>query len=324
MRWGYEIMANKKLNIKEFIIQNNTYIIFLILFIVCSVLSENFLTVMNLRNILLQQAAPIVVAIGMLFVVLTGGIDLAVGSIMALGAALTAILISNFHMNFILAILISMVVGLCLGFATGALVAYARMQGFIASLAMMTIARGTAFVVTNGTPVKLEKGTLDLLVKKELGYPIIIAAVLLVIILALVQKYTAYGRIVIAVGSNKTAVELAGIPVKRYLISVYALSGTLAALAGVFVASRSNTGSATIGSGQELDAITACVIGGASLSGGRGSIAKTVSGALVLALIGNIMNLMAVPSYPQDIIKGFIIIAAVLMQLVTEKSEKTV
>lgn len=317
-------MTNKKFNIKEFIIQNNTYIIFLILFIVCSVLSENFLTVMNLRNILLQQAAPIVVAIGMLFVVLTGGIDLAVGSIMALGAALTAILISNFHMNFILAILISMVVGLCLGFATGALVAYARMQGFIASLAMMTIARGTAFVVTNGTPVKLEKGTLDLLVKKELGYPIIIAAVLLVIILALVQKYTAYGRIVIAVGSNKTAVELAGIPVKRYLISVYALSGTLAALAGVFVASRSNTGSATIGSGQELDAITACVIGGASLSGGRGSIAKTVSGALVLALIGNIMNLMAVPSYPQDIIKGFIIIAAVLMQLVTEKSEKTV
>lgn len=317
-------MTNKKFNIKEFIIQNNTYIIFLILFIVCSVLSENFLTVMNLRNILLQQAAPIVVAIGMLFVVLTGGIDLAVGSIMALGAALTAILISNFHMNFILAILISMVVGLCLGFATGALVAYARMQGFIASLAMMTIARGTAFVVTNGTPVKLEKGTLDLLVKKELGYPIIITAVLLVIILALVQKYTACGRIVIAVGSNKTAVELAGIPVKRYLISVYALSGTLAALAGVFVASRSNTGSATIGSGQELDAITACVIGGASLSGGRGSIAKTVSGALVLALIGNIMNLMAVPSYPQDIIKGFIIIAAVLMQLVTEKSEKTV
>jgi len=319
-----ENKTKRKIDIKKSLIQNNTYLIFLILFVVCCVLSQNFLTVMNLRNIALQQAAPICVAIGMLFVILTGGIDLSVGSVMAFGAAFTAILIRDFHLPFIIAILISIIVGLLFGIFTGVLVAYTGMQGFVASLAMMTIARGVAFVLTNGTPIKLEKGGLDLLVRKELFFPIIIIAIIIVIIFALIQKFTAFGRIVIAVGSNGTAVELAGIRVRRYLIMVYGLSGLLAALAGIFIAARSSTGSATVGTGQELDAITACVIGGASLAGGKGSVIKTVMGALVLALIGNIMNLMAVPSYPQDIIKGFIIIAAVLLQLATERSEKTI
>lgn len=310
--------------IQQLLIQNNTYIIFVILFVVCCLLSENFLTVMNLRNIALQQAAPICVAIGMLFVILTGGIDLSVGSVMAFGAALTAILIRDFSMNLFLAILISVAAGLLMGIFIGVLVAYTKMQGFVASLAMMTIARGMAFVLTNGTPIKLERGSLDLLVKKELFFPIIIITVILVLVFWFIQKYTAFGRIVIAVGSNEITVELAGICVKRYLISVYAISGFLSALAGIFVAARTSTGSATVGMGQELDAITACVIGGASLAGGKGFVIKTVVGALVLALIGNIMNLMAVPSYPQDIIKGFIIIAAVLLQIVTERSEKTV
>lgn len=157
----------KKRRIRQLFIQNNTYIIFIILFIVCCLLSENFLTVMNLRNIALQQAAPICVAIGMLFVILTGGIDLSVGSVMAFGAALTAILIRDFSMNLFLAILISLAAGLLMGTFIGVLVAYTKMQGFVASLAMMTIARGMAFVLTNGTPIKLEKGYLDLLVKKD-------------------------------------------------------------------------------------------------------------------------------------------------------------
>lgn len=319
-------MTNEKKgnNIKSFLISNNTYIIFLVLFIVCCVLSSNFLTAMNIRNIGLQQAAPICVAIGMLFVILTGGIDLSVGSVMAFGAAVSAIMIRDYKMPVAAAILIALVCGLAFGLFTGILVAYANMQGFVASLAVMTIARGAAFVLTNGTPIKLDKGTLDVLVSRDNLFPIILMTIAIIILFALVQHYTSYGRIVIAVGSNSTAVELAGIRVKRYLVSVYAISGVLAALAGVFVAARSSTGSATVGVGQELDAIAACVIGGASLAGGKGFVVKTVVGALVLALIGNIMNLMAVPSYPQDIIKGFIIIAAVLLQVATDKSEKTI
>lgn len=319
-------MANEKKDnkLKRFFISNNTYIIFFLLFIVCCVLSTNFLTSMNIRNIALQQAAPICVSIGMLFVILTGGIDLSVGSIMAFGAAASAIMIRDYKLPVFAAILAALLCGLVYGLFTGVLVAYANMQGFVASLAVMTIARGAAFVLTKGTPIKLDKGTIDILVSKEKMFPIIIITILIIILFALIQKYTAYGRIVIAVGSNSTAVELAGIRVRRYLVSVYAISGVLAALGGVFVAARSSTGSATVGTGQELDAIAACVIGGASLAGGKGFVVKTVIGALVLALIGNIMNLMAVPSYPQDIIKGFIIIAAVLLQVATDKSEKTV
>lgn len=310
--------------VKNFLINNNTYIIFLLLFIISSILSDTFFTSMNIRNILLQQAGPILVATGMLFVVLTGGIDLSVGSVMAIGAAVSAILIRDTGMHFIPAIFLAMLVGMLFGLFTGILVAYAKFQGFVASLATMTIARGTAFVLTNGTPIKLEDGTLNNLVKKQNMFPIIIIAIIIIIVFALIQKFTAWGRIVIATGSNHTAVELAGIRTKRYLLSVYAVSGVLSALAGVFIAARSSTGSATVGMGQELDAIAACVIGGASLAGGKGFVVRTVIGGLVLALIGNIMNLMAVPSYPQDIIKGFIIIAAVLLQVITNKSERTV
>lgn len=140
-------MENKKksgLSFTKFLIQNNTYIIFAILFIVCCVLSSNFLTIMNLKNIALQQAAPILVALGMLFVVVTGGIDLSVGSVMAFGASFTAILIKNMNVPFLLAILAAMVLSMAMGCFTGVLVAYAKMQGFVASLAMMTIARGVA------------------------------------------------------------------------------------------------------------------------------------------------------------------------------------
>lgn len=314
----------KSFNIKNFLIQNNTYIIFLGLVIICAVLSGTFLTVMNIRNIALQQAGPICVVLGMLFVILTGGIDLSVGSVMALGSATAAYLIVSKDMNFVAAIFLTLVVGLIAGIATGLLVAYANFQGFVASLAMMTMARGAALVITKGTPIKMETDTLATLVNRNYAYPMLIIIISLIILFFLIQKFTAYGRIVIALGSNIKAVELAGIRVKKYLVSVYAISGILAALGGIFIAARASTGSGTIGQGQELDAIAACVIGGASLAGGKGEIFKAVVGALVLALISNIMNLMAVPAYPQDIIKGIIIVVAVLLQLVTDKADTAV
>ena len=315
---------NAKFDLTRFLVRNNTYIIFIILFIICCILSDSFLTGMNLRNILLQQAAPILVALGMLFVVMTGGIDLSVGSVMAFGASVTALLIRDMGVPLVPAMFAAIALSIAMGLFTGILVAYAHMQGFVASLAMLTIARGIAYVITNASPITVGPGSLDLLVSKNLSYPIIWLAIAAIVIFAIVSRYTFFGRIVMAVGSNETAVELAGIRVKKYLVAVYSLSAAMAALAGIFVAARTVTGSATIGDGQELDAITACVIGGASLSGGKGSVVKSVVGALVLALIGNIMNLMSVPTYPQDIIQGFIIVGAVLMQLMMEKSEKTV
>lgn len=314
----------KKFNWKEFIINNNTFLILLLLIIISAVLSETFLTPMNLRNILLQQAGPILVAIGLLYVILAGGIDLSVGSLMALGATVSALLITDIGLHFSVSIGIAVIVGLLFGIFSGFLVAYTGIQGFVATLATMTIARGIAFVITEGRPVRVESNTIDLLVSKDLMYPIIFITILLIIIFTIVQRYTGFGRKIVAIGSNETAVKLAGVRTKLYVMSTYAISGALAALAGVFIAARSSTGSATVGMGQELDAIAAVVIGGASLMGGRGFVLNTVAGALILGLIGNIMNLMAVPSYPQDIIKGAIIIAAVLLQIATSKKERTI
>ena len=179
-------------------------------------------------------------------------------------------------------------------------------------------------MITRGAPIRLDKATLGTLVNKEYLYPVLFIVVILIAAFVFIQKYTAYGRIIIAIGSNSKSVELAGIHVKKYLVSVYAISGLMSALGGVIIAARSSTGSATIGQGQELDAIAACVIGGASLAGGKGNVTKAVIGALVLALISNIMNLCAVPAYPQDVIKGIIIILAVLLQLMTDRTESTV
>lgn len=305
----------------RFLLDNNTYIIFLALFLICCFMSDKFFSYLNLRNILLQQAGPILVSIGMLMVILTGGIDLSVGSVMAVGSSLTAVLMRDAGISWGLSIVIAVFCGLILGAFTGTLVAYLNFQGFVASLAVMTIARGIAYTITNATPVSLKNGTLNSLTSKNFGYPIIWITLLVIVSFIIVEKYTAYGRIVVAVGSNAEAVKLSGIRVKRYILSVYVISSVLATLAGVFVAARSNVGNSTIGEGQELDAIAACVIGGASLAGGKGSVTKTVIGALTLALIGNIMNLLSVPAYPQRIIKGFIIIIAVLLQVITDKSE---
>ena len=304
------------------LLDNNTYIIFLALFIICCLLSDKFFSYLNLRNILLQQVSPILVALGMLMVILTGGVDLSVGSVMALGSSLTAVLSTQIGIDWRVAILITLAAGIVMGAFTGFLVAYCNFQGFVASLAVMTIARGLAYTITNATPVNLESNTLNTLTSRDLGYPVIIITALVFIVFIIIEKYTVYGRIVIAVGSNSEAVKLSGIRVKRYLLSVYVISGFLSMLAGIFIAARSNVGNSTIGEGQELDAIAACVIGGASLAGGKGSVTKTAIGALTLALIGNIMNLLSVPAYPQEIIMGFIIIVAVFLQVFTDRGKE--
>jgi ribose transport system permease protein len=311
-------------DIKTFLIQNNTYFILLLLVVVSSLLTSDFLTSMNIRNIFLQQSGPICMAIGMLFVILTGGIDLAVGSYMAFGVSMMGVLLVNHNISLGASILITLILGFILGGVTGILVAYANMQGFIASLAMMTVARGISYVLTVGVPIRLPLGSIDTLVAKAANYPIFFIAGVIIILFMGIQRYTTYGRLVIACGSNRNAVELAGIRVRRYITSVYAVSALLSVFAGMVAAARVSTASPNLGSGMELNAIAACAIGGASLAGGVGSVFKTVAGVLVLALIGNVMNLLSVPPYPQDIIKGIIIILAVLLQLATSKTERTV
>lgn len=318
-------MEKKKINIKDFLIDNNTYVIFLVLFVICAALSKTFLDPANLMNILLQQSGPILIALGMLFVVLTGGIDLSVGAVTALSSCCAYVLMRDHSTPFILAFLAALVVGMLVGLVNGILVAYGKMQGFVTTLATLSVGNGAALIVSSGAPVRCSNVPEVLAMSsRDYGYPIVIGCIIIVIIMAFVQNYTAYGRIIIACGSNKMAVQLAGINVKKYVCSCYVVSGLMAAIAGMFMASRTQTAASTLGSGGELNAIAACVIGGASLAGGKGSVIKAVIGAFIIALINNIMNLKGVPAYPQEIVKGCIIIAAVLLQISTERDDTAV
>ena len=320
-------MSEKKASSKilNFIITNNTYLILVLLFVVCSVASEHFLTLSNLVNICQQYAGTVIVSIGMLFVILTGGIDLSVGSVMALGSVFTAYAMVNLDMPIVAAVAVTLLLGIACGLFTGFLVAKANIAAFVASLAMMTICRGVAYMISNGTPINTPTGTISKLGTARI-FPFLTWLTMIAVIVVAVSCFflnkTAYGRTVIMIGSNQEAVHLAGIRVKPHIVSVYAISGFCSALGGVIAASRTGIGSGAVGQGLELDCIAACVIGGASLSGGSGSSLKTVVGVLVLALIGNIMNLLAVPSYPQDVIKGIIIILAVLLQQGTSRIKK--
>ena len=307
----------------HFLLKYNTIFIFVVLLVVSSIASKAFFTERNIFNLLRQMAGIGIVSMGMLLVILTAGIDLSVGSMMALASVLSAHFL--FSMPLPLSIILTILTGVALGSVSGFLVSNRRMAPFVVTLAMMTIARGLAYIVSKGAPILLPESGQAL---KNFGsaywlkipQPVFLMFIVFTIIL-LVLKYTAFGRLVIAIGSNEIAVRLSGVRTGIYKFLVYSISGGLAAIAGIISTSRTGVGSPIVGVGLELDAIAAVVIGGASLSGGRGTALNTLLGIFILGMIGNIMNLKNVPAYPQQVIKGLIIIFAVLLQGIQRRSD---
>ena len=295
----------------------STVAIFAALVLVASLISASFLSSRNIENVLRQVASTGVISMGMLLVILTGGIDLSVGSVAALGSIVCASLLASVPLW--AAIPLSLAAGGALGALAGYFVAVRRMPSFVVTLAGMTIARGAALIVSEGRPIFLgdsgawlgdgfNRGSL-------LGIPLPVLLMLLVFAgTAFVLRLTAYGRLVVAIGSNGEAVRLSGVRVVPRVFSVYVVSGVLAALGGIIITARSGVGSPVVGIGLELDVIAAVVIGGASLMGGRGTALNTLIGVLTLGVIGNIMNLLNVPGYHQEVVKGVIILVAVLLQ----------
>jgi len=303
--------------ILKFLVKHNTIFIFILLVIFSALISDVFFTSVNLSNLLKQVSGIGIISIGMLLVILTGGIDLSVGSMVALLAVTFAILVNIVILP--LAILLTIVIGFALGSIAGYLVAFQKMAPFVATLALMTIARGLGFIYSKGSPITFKTPGGEFMSNfannSTLGIPNIAIVFFLIVILAMVMlRYNVFGRLIIAIGSNEEASRLSGIKVNKYKFLVYAISGALAATAAVIVASRTNLGSPNMGMAWELDAIAAVVIGGASLNGGKGTAINTLMGVLILGLIGNILNLLNVPSYPQQVVKGAIIIFAVLLQ----------
>lgn len=331
-----KMIERKTFSVKDILLKYNVMVMLVLLIIISTALSDVFLTWGNITNLLRQLTPLMLVSLGMLLVILTGGIDLSVGSIAAVGGMVSAVVVNLVNLpglsGMFISILTALASGVVLGAITGSLVAFSRMAPFVASLAMMTMARGAAYMITNGEPLRFNMSRASQQALTMFGsqsvpgiklpWPIVLGIVA-VIIFYLIVKYTSFGRLTIATGSNESAVRLAGISVQKYKFSVYVICGMLSAMGGIIITSRASIGTPVAGLNLELDGIAACVIGGASLAGGKGSVINTVVGVVVLGLIGNIMNLLSVPAYPQQIIKGAIIIAAVLIQGVTNKRQGT-
>ncbi|MEE9928323.1 ribose ABC transporter permease [Microvirgula aerodenitrificans] len=284
--------------------------------VVLSALSPNFLTLNNILNVMRQVSINALIAFGMTFVILTGGIDLSVGSILALSAVLGAGWMSA-GMDPILATLLGVGAGALMGLANGLIICQGRVAPFIATLATMTIFRGLALAQTNGTPVTgISSPFFDLLGRGYVAHLVPVPVVWMLLAFAVlwfIARKTTFGRHVYAIGGNEEASRISGVRVSTVKTSVYVLTGALSAMAGVILTSRLNSAQPNAGMGYELDAIAAVVLGGTSLAGGRGWIVGTLIGALLIGVLNNGLNLLGVSSFYQLVIKGAVILLAVLL-----------
>lgn len=304
-------------------ILKNKPLIGLILFsAIVAVINPRFLSVANILNVFRQSSINAVIAIGMTFVILTGGIDLSVGSILAFCGAVSAAMLSS-GINPVLSLLVALVLGLFFGIVNGFLVSVMKLQAFIVTLVTMTFLRGATLVFTNGKPITVNDGG-ALFENIGGGYlfniPIPIYITLILFVAGhYILTNTRFGRYTYAIGGNEEATKLSGIKVNNVKIWIYGISGILSALAGIITTSRLFSAQPTAGTGYELDAIAAVVLGGTSLAGGVGKITGTALGAIIIGVLGNALNLLDVSSYYQMMIKAAVILIAVLID---KKSNK--
>jgi ribose transport system permease protein len=298
--------------------QNKSLIGLIVLVVATSLTSPNFLDVGNLLNVLRQTSINAVIAMGMTFVILTAGIDLSVGSVLALCGAFAASLIAAGY-GLASTISIVLVAGVALGSLSGLVITYGAVQPFIATLVSMTILRGVVLVYSGGRPIDASSATgSDAFGSLGEGYVIGIPIPVIVAAIAfagcwVVLTQTRFGRYVYAIGGNESVTRLSGVNVTLITISVYAVSGLLSAIAGIILTARLESAQPTAGGGYELDAIAAVVVGGTSLAGGIGSMTGTLLGALIIGVLNNALNLLDVSSYYQAIAKGSVILLAVLV-----------
>lgn len=307
-----------KTALKEFLIKNKSLVVLLTFCIIVSILNPSFLTVSNILNILRQTSINSVIAVGMTFVILTGGIDLSVGSILAISGAVAAAMISHGN-NVFVAVIGALAIGAALGAFNGLIISKGKIQPFIATLGVMTLVRGYTLVFTDGRPISAGSAEASAAFSNIgagyfLGIPLPIYIMIFVFGLAYyILRQTRTGRYVYSLGCNEEATIYSGINTDRIKILVYTISGFLAALAGIIITARLSSAQPQAGTGYELDAIAAVVLGGTSLAGGVGGIFGTVIGALIIGVLNNSLNLMDVSSYYQLLLKGLVILVAVFL-----------
>lgn len=308
-------MNEKKNKIAYYAQDFGALIALVILVIGIGIISPDFRTGANFLSLLRQSSINGLIAFGMTFVILTDAIDLSVGSVLALTTALCAGMITQ-GVPAGLAMILALLLGAGFGIISGLLVTKGRLQPFIATLITMTVYRGLTMIFTNGKPISnLGDSFVLKLIGKGNFYHIPIPVILLILIFILfyfLLNKTTFGRRIYATGSNWKSARLAGVNIHKTKIIAYAISGTMAALSGLILLSRLGSAQPTLGTGYELDAIAAVALGGTSMSGGRGKIYGTFIGVLIIAVLNNGLNILGVSSYYQDVIKGLVILVAVL------------
>lgn len=317
MDGNYQIMKDK---FKVYFNQLGMVIILVLLCAAMAVFAPHFMEVDNALNVLKQLSFTAMLAAGMTIVILTGGIDLSVGSTVALSGVIS-VLALNHGVHPVAAMMAGVGVGIAAGFINGYLTAVPKLPSFIVTLGSMTYLRGLALVISGGYPTVLTNSTFKFLgAGYILGIPTPIYIMALVYILMFFMlKYTMFGRHVFAVGGNAEAARLTGIKVERTLIKVYTISGLLAGVAGVVLAGRLFSGQPTAGIEYELHAIAAVILGGTSFVGGFGRIQGTIIGVFIIAVLNNGLTLLNVDSYWQKIVTGAVIVAAVLLDRLRSK-----
>lgn len=295
-----------------------TYMIIFIVLglgLVLSIVSPHFMTLTNMMNVLRQISINGILAIGMTLVCLTGGIDLSVGSILAFSGIIAAGLLRDTNLPYVVIILAAVGIGAVLGLYNGYFVAYWNAAPFVVTLSMMTIARGMTYVYSDGRPISNLPSDFLIIGKGSfLGLPIPFFILMVVFILtSILLTKLKFGRYIYAVGGNENAAMVSGVNVKRIKMLVYVLSGVTCGIAAIILTARVSAGLPTAGESYELDAIAATVIGGTSLSGGRGRLWGTIVGAILLGIVNNGLDLLNVSSFYQQIVKGLIILGAILI-----------
>ena len=306
-----------KMNKKKLINQINIYRSVLILLVICvfaTILSPSFLSVTNLFNVFKQITVAGIVGCGMTFVILTGGIDLSVGSILGLSGVLASGVLASTG-NTAVAVAVSLTVGIACGAVNGFFVSVCGIPPFISTLGMMTLLRGVILVYTKGSPIPIKSDAYKFFGKGSIaGIPVPVIILIIVFLLAhYILTQTSYGRSVYAVGGNREAARLSGIRVKTSEFLVYTLNGLMCGMAGLILTARLGSAQSTSGTGIEMDAIAAVILGGTSLSGGVGFVLPTVVGAMIMGIIDNILTLMNVNPHATNIVKGAVILIAVLV-----------
>ena len=300
---------------------------FLVLCVFLSVFpktSGSFFTRQNIFNVLRQISTNLFLACGMTMVIILGGIDLAVGSIIALSGCISAGCVARYNLPLPIALLMGLLVGLLVGMFNGAVISKTTIPAFIVTLATMNIAKGLAYVYTGGSPVRVVTKEWQFLGAGYVGIfptPVVILVIVL-IITAIIMNKTKMGRHMYAVGGNQQAAEFSGIKVEKVKFFVHAFSGLMAGLAGIVLASRMYSGQPTAGDGAEMDAIAAVVVGGTSMAGGSGKIGGTIIGGLIIGVLNNGLNLLNVNSFWQYVVKGVVILLAVFLDYFRNKGKK--